>query len=803
MIDTTLVFTAARIASVLGRDKRGLLRILGRIPPTGKVLVRGNQMADAWSVENLPAHYRADLERLAKIKQCRSADHLLAEGLTRWNPPIPLNEIARHQVDRAVRVKNAFTRAIALYGNPRVTIGEVRRAAWEDYQKEFGVISERQVRRVFDRVLTRDAGEEHFDDLSLYLDDRLSREKTGEAVLPGLLSPHEQAIFRYLSAVKTPSEPTVEELDLIWFAVCESLHVQVEERTKERVARRAMTDFLEKSPVRLSFNRDALKKQVVRKYARYLECAGDFNLMCDQRGEKSGWRRALVLPDQDRELIVAHAALQKGGRIAPAIRDLRNDGMLSQEFVSHHLANPSRKSYVPQSVRDQVQPDVRRLKNMEHGPRTHELNGAYLTRNYDAMAAGDYWQADDVTLPCYFWDETENGPARMRGQFLVMIDVRTDFILGFLLIPERNYDSLAIRSLITVCASKHGLPRRGFYFERGIWKSSKIISGSASALPFEHADRGLRGLGMELHHARLPRGKVIERTIGQLQNRMEGLPGYAGRDERHDIRERAQRVFLDVDAGRSPMNEKLFSKSQYCEQLARIIEDHNAEPQEGTRLQGMSPAEAWERLQGDRPRQGFGSKWRYVLARDVRKVKVGRNGITLRYGKKPFVYHDAETGKRVGEEVLAWFDPMLPDVLACTDLDRKNVFSVELAKEVPAMDAPPKLLHDEMSKADAHQAYAKSLYWTSRNTLKDRHYVTTIADVQTVRMGEDFDQQREKIAARNDERERRGRTNRSIVQRDGLPSELLREAPNLQTETVKALSQLLSEPEDDGNGEAK
>jgi hypothetical protein len=245
-----------------------------------------------------------------------------------------------------------------------------------------------------------------------------------------------------------------------------------------------------------------------------------------------------------------------------------------------------------------VQPDIRRLKNNVHGPRTHRLKGAYLSRDYSGMAAGDWYQADDVTLPVYFFEQTDDGPVRMRGQFLVMIDVRTDYVLGFLLISERNYDSLAIRSLITICAAMHGLPRRGFYFERGIWKSSKIISGSSSALPFEHADRGLRGLGMELHHAQLARGKVIERTIGQLQNRMEGFPGYAGRDERHDIRERTQRQFLDVDSGRRPINELLLSKEDYCAELSKIINDHNDEPQEG-RLAGLSPREAWEKLQGN------------------------------------------------------------------------------------------------------------------------------------------------------------------------------------------------------------
>jgi hypothetical protein len=795
MTDQLPLFTAGRIARVLGRCKRSLLRTLRRVPAVGKILVQGRQFADAWSVESLPENYRADLSRLAKLKGCVNAAHLLAEGAARWQPPIPLADLAEHHIVKAGRMRSALARALSLYSDSEC--GEnFYRVAWTDYQKEFGSVSERQVRRIMDRVIERDGGEERFEDVALYLDDKLSRAKGKETILPGLLTPSEQSVFRYLSSVRNSSIPTVDELDLVWFAACEAIHLQTEAGTPLKAARRAMVAFLEKSHVVLSKNADALKICLKRKYARYVECAGDFNQMCDARPQKSGWKRALTLDTEERNLIIGHAALQRGGRVAQAIRDLRGDGKLSPEFEAHHLANPANKSYVPDSIRKQVQPDVRRLKNMVHGPRTHRLEGAYVTRDYTASAAGDFYQADDVTLPAYYFEDTDNGPVRMRGQFLVMIDVRTDFVLGFLLVSARNYDSLAIRSLITVCSAKHGLPRRGFYFERGIWKSSKIISGDRNALPFDDTDRGLRSLGMELRHAQLPRGKVIERTIGQLQNRMEGLPGYVGRDERHDVRERVQRQFLDVDAGRSPIDEALLSKEQLCSELEKIIDHHNEEPQQGIRLNGLSPREGWERLQGDVPRQGFDAKWRYVLASDKRKIKVRSNGITLRYGKKTFVYHDAETGKRVGEEVLTWFNPMSPEVLACTDLDRKNVFTVERANPIPAMGATPEQLDEEMRKIDAHQAHAKILYRTTRNTLKAHHYVTTLADDRTVEMGAEFAEQREKITARQVERKERSHANRTLIEKQRLPRELLAKASEMPTEDVESIANFLNEPEE-------
>ena len=278
-----------------------------------------------------------------------------------------------------------------------------------------------------------------------------------------------------------------------------------------------------------------------------------------------------------------------------------------------------------------------------------------------------------------------------------------------------------------------------------------------------------------------------------IQNRIERLPGYAGRNEILDIRERAQRDFRDIDAGRKPINEVLLSKAQLTHELGKAIDDHNAEPQEGERLKGMSPAEAWVRLQGDVPRQGFQKEWRYILASDVRKMKVQRNGIKLHYGKRPFVYRDGETGKRVGEEVLTWFDPMLPETLACTDLDQKNPFCVERAKPLSAFDATPEELADEMGRIEAHQEYGKTLYWTARNILSSHHFISTVADAATLEIGETIETQRTQLATRQDETRRRARTNRDLVEKEGLPRELMQSADTMPTEVLQSLARLRTE----------
>jgi hypothetical protein len=49
------------------------------------------------------------------------------------------------------------------------------------------------------------------------------------------------------------------------------------------------------------------------------------------------------------------------------------------------------------------------LRDIHHGPRTAKLNGAYINRNWDHVAAGDWYQADDITLNSYFYAPDGNG----------------------------------------------------------------------------------------------------------------------------------------------------------------------------------------------------------------------------------------------------------------------------------------------------------------------------------------------------------------------------------------------------------
>jgi len=119
---------------------------------------------------------------------------------------------------------------------------------------------------------------------------------------------------------------------------------------------------------------------------------------------------------------------------------------------------------------------------------------------------------------------------------------------------------------------------------------------------------------------------------------------------------------------------------------------------------------------------------------------VGRNGITLRFGRESFVYRNAETGRLRGQRVLAWFNPELPELLPVTDMNREHCFSVERAQELPAMDAAPDLIEEELGRVDAHNAYARNRYrvLASKISVPIR---PTIMDRPTAELGRAMEEQ--------------------------------------------------------------
>jgi hypothetical protein len=321
-----------------------------------------------------------------------------------------------------------------------------------------------------------------------------------------------------------------------------------------------------------------------------------------------------------------------------------------------------------------------------------------------------------------------------------------------------------IRTLITRVCDEHGLPRKGFYFERGIWASSRLLKGDASADPlsWSETELGLRSLGLRFVHSKLPRSKPIERVIGALQDLMEGELGYVGPDEMHERFERVQKTKLQVLARKVHPAEHFRSLDEWEARLEEICTQYNATPQGGKMTGGLCPDDAFFKFRrADDPPIKLPASCRYLLAHHKRPLKVTSNGITLRFGNQAFNYRNEETGRLRGQMVLAWFNPELPETLTVTDMDRKSAFCIVRSPDVPAMDAPAELLEQEMERIAAHQSYARVRY----RMLKTKHatpFRHTVVDRATAELGEQIEAGQSRLQAEHGQEEKRQARTRKL-----------------------------------------
>jgi len=321
--------------------------------------------------------------------------------------------------------------------------------------------------------------------------------------------------------------------------------------------------------------------------------------------------------------------------------------------------------------------------------------------------------------------------------------------------PEVLFQAISDSGVLKACDT-HGLPRRGFYFERGVWEKSKLLKGASTAGPLSwgETEQGLREFGLEFKHSNLPRSKPVERVIGALQNLMEGLPGYCGRNEQVEKFERFQKLKREVENRKLDPAGHFFTEDQWAGKLEELCHAYNADVQQGKMTGGLSPDEAFAKYaKTDDPPVKFPPQCRYLLAHHKRPARVTTNGITLTFGKNRYNYRNTETGKLIGREVLTWFDPETPDVLAVTDMHRNNPFCVERSADVPAMSADDAAMAAEQERIGQHHKPILARYriLAARHRPQFRHFIT---DAETVERGATFDRARAEIDHNRNEGER-------------------------------------------------
>lgn len=652
--------------------------------------------------------------------------------------------------ERAERWRRTLLPVLERLDSPLLTHAERVRMAVENSARHFvKAKSERQVRRMIAEVLRRDGGAKQWDRLDLYL------EKNPPRITAPLVSPAGDAGFDDLrlsaAGFKDQGKPSAEEEAAFLLAAWECHQRQVLNGVSPKRSKAQLLDYLWRWMPWLSSTRRGLTDKISRKFAHYEQGHGEVVSLLDGRAARAGEQRAPAFNPEHTDRLIWHAAKNCGGRVAQAMEDLQHRAEelgLPAEMVEFLLRNQRAGGYVNRRLLDAVRPEVEMLRPYLLGQKAIDDVTVPLQRTYDKLRSMSVVNADDFTMPVYFWLKDKEGnvatdekgiPLLTRGQLLLFIDVRSLRILHFTLIPERNYDALSIRTGMVHVCREHGVPEV-WYFERGIWERSHAVKGVAPAgweiaRSSEEMKFGWEQLGAKFVHAIRARSKPIEKIGDLLQRLMEGEPGYCGRDERRDCPEETKRAKLAVQGRREHPAKHFRSFEEWAQRLEDLVERYNAKPQFG-RLAGISPDQAFEKYwphadkPDDKPERLDGICYHlgahYVRRCEVKgggpgNKKTQASGITFEFGKRTFAYWDENLSEWRGREVLAWFNPEQPEFIAVTEPKDRAGFSARfIARHNPTdfmatldPESPESPAHrHEVAKQKGFNSYPKARFTT-------------------------------------------------------------------------------------------
>ena len=678
------IVSIGQIADAIGISPRTVRGSLGSVQPAGTLIRNGNECA-GFEFEQLPPRLQERVLAQQTRLNYRTPEAVLLSPTKQWQPTIALNEQPPEALAYAHNLRRALKGYLEDRNSQAVTAGQLLERARRDWQSAFGKpVTSRHIREMVAIVLERDRGREELDRIEIYLPAGESR--AGQKAMP--LADWKFAILEdAISSIADLAFVTPSERSLIWRTALDEYFELGRQGHKEKKAKRFVMQFLQARLPRLAESWHALSKQFDRKLCAF-EKDGVSGL-CDKRRENSGRPRIAPYTSpqslSDDEKLLLGRANSVGGGLSRAFRELYvgievipgQRLQCSEEFRAAYTFNPrTQKSYVPRALRDKLRPLLESIKPLNHGPKTARLAAPSIHRDWSNVLAGAWYQSDDETGNHYIWFPCEDGEYEFEGmrfdvlrpQILPCVDVRTDYVLSILLRLSPQYNSRDIRALMlkTCLDERIGLPLEGFAFENGIWKSRNV----QALVNWTEIDNAFSrsGLQLRLRHATTPKAKIIERIFSQEQNSMQALPGYAGRNERTDGYERGRASLALMKGVGQPIKseadprEHFMSADQYLDMLERSYERFNAEPQNGKRLQGLSPAEAWKEFSGGRAHHVVPDSLRYLLATEQSEVTVSREGVRVRIGGESRYFVESDRiGSLIGEKVTVRWNQDFPD----------------------------------------------------------------------------------------------------------------------------------------------
>lgn len=723
-----VIYAASALSRALpGWSKRRILSTLNSVKPAGLTVV-GSNVAPAWSLEQLPSPLLVALETRRQRDGFGGLDEVLEHPHRRWEPPVPVARADRASLLSAQRLQRALSRCLESPSGTK--LARRARIAGEDYPKQFGrSVTPRRLCTLIARTIERDGGLREWTRLAIYLPDNV-RERAKGPSSGSPLNAEFGELEKAIQEIPDHQRPTATETAHLWRQVVGTYVEALATTQGVTPVKRALKKYLLRYAPFLARNASALNRNLDRKLAAAEE---GIAALTDGRLTLSGRRRQAPGWTENMALFAARTRAS-GGRESQAWRELHLGTAEGQRFTEafrdyYPFDVRNRKSQVPVAARAAVRPMIQATDPIHLGPKAAKLKRPSLRRGWSDTKAGWYFQSDDETINHYWFERSQRGEYEYqgmrfnvgRGQCLPMVDLRTDLPLSFVLLPNKSYNSWAIRTLCarTLSDERVGLPHKGVYFEGGIWAARNVEAQFGWAKVDEGFAR--QGIELALRHARTPKSKIIESIFGRTQNMMEGWPGYVGRDERNVHYERVQKFLASLKRVGQPRKaevdpgEMLLDKAGITDRLHKLFDQFAHEPQNGERLAGLSPAEAWVEMADGRSHPRLPESLRHLLSTHFSEQKVTGEGIRLRIGQVNHHYFGSEKlGALIGEKVRVGYNPDLPEQVSVVHLraDPKGLspFAVPLFTRLPATTATREDFERAREQQQAFSRYGQMTY---------------------------------------------------------------------------------------------
>lgn len=710
--------TARQLSDAIAKKPQWTRRLLAPVKAAGELVIRGNRTG-AWKLESLPAGLQAQLDKARVARGLATVAALFSE-LPPWQPEFPWNEVCNEQQTEALKLQHALLPVLERHRSPILDSGELVEIGLRNYAREFGKeISEERWRYQFNKVLERARGSDQFHRPELFLPGNLKR-ATGIAPrqTPGQSESDFMSLWLLITkGFSDPLNPSLIEISSLWTEVVK-LFARLAKTEKPKKVKRRLLNFLWQRARFLAKSPNALRVNFERRLLRGDDADSQADGRCERRGVP-------VLPPYDPEqikLIKLSAADCTGGQSVTAAHELNEQGFITDPRIKHALDTAGSKSYLPASLRAEFK-DVEAWRIIGKGERYARKLTPKRKLTYDGIFSMTALVGDDKTPDVYIAVPDGNGWwTPMRPQLILISDYRSDFIIGHGITPTPQYKVMDFYGPFKRIFKKFGLPRF-IVREGGLWRNSHLANSladigkgtqernlhrfSPAEIEYGLERRGVGFVGavlemeeklgsvaIQFRESYCPNSKPVEGVIRRLTQYMERLPCYSGRREMDDCPQKTREAVAAVKGRKaSPHEVGMLVWDQWRETVHALIAKHNSTKQEGRKLRDpltgapLSPEEAFDIFQNRAdPPAAFDAECEVLLSHVQQEVEVKKPDLRRKQFPCGFVelrghiYCDEQTGARIGQKILAHWDPEFPETCTFTDMKLRHPFTVPRLK---------------------------------------------------------------------------------------------------------------------------